>query len=164
MDALQEAFISVNNKTLTDLGTSKEFTEYVADKDGNLKEVVKTPNIPVLIAFNVGDVYFSSSSSAMGDILLDALKEKDEETGEMVYPLMTNKVSVSFKKVKVLQKSLLEKEKAEVKNEVDKYRNDKTILESQFAELMPIPYQTWHNKEYANAPKAEVDEDDDLDF
>jgi hypothetical protein len=40
MDALQEAFISVNNKTLTDLGTSKEFTEYVADKDGNLTKVV----------------------------------------------------------------------------------------------------------------------------
>ena len=40
MDALQKAFISVNNKTLTDLGTSKEFTEYVADKDGNLTKVV----------------------------------------------------------------------------------------------------------------------------
>ena len=40
IDALQEAFISVNNKTLTDLGTAKEFTEYVADKDGNLTKVV----------------------------------------------------------------------------------------------------------------------------
>jgi len=40
MDALQEAFISVNNKTLTDLGTSKKFTEYVADKDGNLTKVI----------------------------------------------------------------------------------------------------------------------------
>ena len=39
MDALQEAFISVNNKTLSE-GTSKKFTEYVADKDGNLTEVV----------------------------------------------------------------------------------------------------------------------------
>lgn len=39
-DALQEAFISINNKTLTDLGTSKKFTEYVADKDGNLTKVV----------------------------------------------------------------------------------------------------------------------------
>jgi hypothetical protein len=39
MDALQEAFISVNNKTLSE-GTSKKFTEYVADKDGNLSTVV----------------------------------------------------------------------------------------------------------------------------
>jgi len=39
MDALQQAFISVNNKTLSE-GTSIKFTEYVADKDGNLTEVV----------------------------------------------------------------------------------------------------------------------------
>ena len=33
------AFISINNKTLKE-GVSKKFTEYVADKDGNLTEVV----------------------------------------------------------------------------------------------------------------------------
>ena len=37
-NALQEAFISVNNKTLAE-GTSKKFTEYVTDKDGNLTKV-----------------------------------------------------------------------------------------------------------------------------
>jgi alkylated DNA repair dioxygenase AlkB len=40
MDILQDAFISVNNKTLTEEKTSKEFTEYVVDKDGTLKPVV----------------------------------------------------------------------------------------------------------------------------
>lgn len=39
MDALQDAFISVNNKTLSE-GTSKKFTEYVVDKDSVLKTVV----------------------------------------------------------------------------------------------------------------------------
>lgn len=39
MNALQDAFISVNNKTLAE-GTSKTFTEYVTDKDGNLTTVV----------------------------------------------------------------------------------------------------------------------------
>ena len=34
------AFISVNNKTLTEEGTAKKFTEYVADKDGNLSTVI----------------------------------------------------------------------------------------------------------------------------
>lgn len=36
LDVLQNAFISVNNKTLTEEGTSKKFTEYVVDKQGNL--------------------------------------------------------------------------------------------------------------------------------
>jgi alkylated DNA repair dioxygenase AlkB len=40
-NALQDAFISVNNKTLAE-GTSKKFTEYVTDKDGNLTKVVWT--------------------------------------------------------------------------------------------------------------------------
>jgi hypothetical protein len=39
MDALQDAFISVNNKTLSE-GTSKKFTEYVVDKEGKLVPVV----------------------------------------------------------------------------------------------------------------------------
>ena len=39
INALQEAFISVNNKTLNE-GTSKKFTEYVVDKTGQLKPVV----------------------------------------------------------------------------------------------------------------------------
>jgi hypothetical protein len=40
IETLQKAFISVNNRTLTEEGTSKKFTEYVVDKDGNLKEVI----------------------------------------------------------------------------------------------------------------------------
>jgi hypothetical protein len=39
MDALQDAFITINNKTLAE-GTSKKFTEYVVDKDGALKPIV----------------------------------------------------------------------------------------------------------------------------
>lgn len=42
MNVLQDAFITVNNNTLK-LGTSKEFIEYKADKDGNITEV-KWPN------------------------------------------------------------------------------------------------------------------------
>ena len=38
MDALQDAFITVNNKTLEE-GTSKKFIEYVVDKDGALKRI-----------------------------------------------------------------------------------------------------------------------------
>jgi hypothetical protein len=38
MDALQKAFITVNNTTLK-LGPSKKFTEYRADKDGNITKV-----------------------------------------------------------------------------------------------------------------------------
>ena len=40
LEALQNAFLSVNNKTLTEEGTAKKFTEYVVDKDGTLTEVV----------------------------------------------------------------------------------------------------------------------------
>jgi hypothetical protein len=39
MDALQDAFITVNNKTL-EQGVSKKFTEYVVDAEGNLSQVV----------------------------------------------------------------------------------------------------------------------------
>jgi hypothetical protein len=38
MDVLQDAFITVNNNTLK-LGTAKKFTEYRADKDGNITKV-----------------------------------------------------------------------------------------------------------------------------
>jgi hypothetical protein len=38
MDVLQDAFVTVNNNTLK-LGTSKKFTEYRADKDGNITSV-----------------------------------------------------------------------------------------------------------------------------
>ena len=38
MDVLQDAFITVNNNTLK-VGTAKKFTEYRADKDGNITKV-----------------------------------------------------------------------------------------------------------------------------
>jgi len=38
MDVLQDAFVTVNNNTLK-LGTSKKFTEYKADQDGNITKV-----------------------------------------------------------------------------------------------------------------------------
>jgi hypothetical protein len=38
MDVLQDAFVTVNNTTLK-LGTSKKFTEYKADQDGNITKV-----------------------------------------------------------------------------------------------------------------------------
>ncbi len=140
-----------------------KFTVLVPNEKGELQQVTRTPNVPVLIPVNMGDLFFASASSGMGDLLIDSLIG-DEEAGETAFPLKDHKVKLSFKSIKVLVKSPLEKESKDIKTEVEKLRSHPEILDEQFKVLMPIPYEAWYKTNVATvAGQVLVEEAEEVD-
>lgn len=142
-----------------------KFSAKVPNEKGELTDVVKTPNIPVLIPVNMGDLFFASASSGMANVLIDALIG-DEEAGEPPFPLESNKVKLSFKSIKVLMKNPLSKEVKEIKEEVERLRSNPEILEEQFKHLAPVAYDTWYRNHVATVAGqviVDVTDEDEVD-
>jgi hypothetical protein len=100
MDALQEAFISVNNKTLTEEGTSKKFTEYVSDKDGNLTQVIWSNYQSFLLSSKNPD----GSNRSVGETPLITHTTKPTENSnsyKQKYAYITNKDVLPYSEVPV---------------------------------------------------------------
>ena len=100
IDALQEAFISVNNKTLNEEGTSKKFIEYVADKDGNLTENVWVNYQSFLMSSKNPD----GSSRSVGEtpLITHTTKPTDNKNSyKQKYAYITNKDVLPYSEVPV---------------------------------------------------------------
>ena len=99
MDALQDAFININNVTLKE-GTSKKFTEYVADKDGNLTENV-WPNYQ---SFLLSSKNPDGSSRSVGEtpLITHTTKPTDNKNSyKQKYAYITNKDVLPYSEVPV---------------------------------------------------------------
>ena len=99
MDALQDAFITVNNKTLEE-GVSKKFTEYVVDAEGNLSQVVWANYQTYLLSSKNPD----GSSRSTQDTPLITHTAKPTETApsyKQKYSYITDKDVLPFDKVPV---------------------------------------------------------------
>lgn len=97
-DALQEAFISVNNKTLTEEGTSKKFTEYVADAEGNLSTVV-WPNYQSFLLSGKNPDGSSRSSQETPLITHTAKPTENKNSYKQKYAYITDKDVLPYGKV-----------------------------------------------------------------
>ena len=99
MNALQDAFITVNNKTLAE-GTSKTFTEYVTDKDGNLTSVVWKNYQSYLLSNKNPDG--SSRSTEDTPLITHTAKPTDlNPSYEQKYSFITDKDVLPYDKVPV---------------------------------------------------------------
>jgi len=97
MDALQEAFITVNNKTLSEKIT-KNFKEYVVDKDGNLTTVT-WPNYQTYLLSSTNP---DGSSRSIEDTPLITHTASPSEAGESYkqkYAYITGKNVLPYDKV-----------------------------------------------------------------
>lgn len=97
-DALQEAFISVNNKTLTEQGTSKNFTEYVADAEGNLSTVI-WPNYQSFLLSGKNPDGSSRSSEETPLITHTAKPIENKNSYKQKYAYITDKDILPYGKV-----------------------------------------------------------------
>jgi hypothetical protein len=99
MDALQEAFININNVTLKE-GTPKKFTEYVADKDGNLTQVIWPNYQSFLLSSKNPDG--SSRSVEETPLITHTTKPTDNKNSyKQKYAYITNKDVLPYSEVPV---------------------------------------------------------------
>jgi len=99
VDALQDAFISINNKTLGE-GISKTFTEYVVDKDGILKPVIWKNYQSFLLSNKNPD----GSSRSVGEtpLITHTAKPTDKNPSyKQKYSYITNKDVLPYDRVPV---------------------------------------------------------------
>jgi hypothetical protein len=97
-DALQEAFISVNNKTLTEEGTSKKFTEYVTDAEGNLSTVT-WPNYQSYLLSGKNPDGSSRSSEETPLITHTSKPTENQNSYKQKYAYITDKNVLPYDKV-----------------------------------------------------------------
>jgi hypothetical protein len=99
MNALQDAFINVNNKTLAE-GTSKTFTEYVVDKDGKLVPIVWKNYQSFLLSSKNPDG--SSRSTEETPLITHTTKATDNTTQyKQKYAYITDKDILPYDRVPV---------------------------------------------------------------
>jgi len=97
IEALQKAFISINNKTLKE-GISKQFTEYVVDKDGNLTQVI-WPNYQ---SFLMSGKNPDGSSRSVGEtpLITHTTKPTDNKNSyKQKYAYITNRDVLPYSEV-----------------------------------------------------------------
>jgi alkylated DNA repair dioxygenase AlkB len=139
MDALQDAFITVNNRTLEE-GTSKKFTEYVVDKDGALKRVIWKNYQTYLLSSKNPDG--SSRSTEDTPLITHTAKPTDNNNAyKQKYTFITDKEVLPYDRVPVkeeIEEEIIVEEDGDV---VGEYKLDnKKVNTSNIINAGPISF------------------------